>query len=202
MSDTAERPDDPQARGLSARAANFIVSNRWIWVLTTLAILGVATMRIGEIWPPDPSARIFFAPENPDRQALDLFEQRFAKDDTLMLVVTPEGGDVFDPDVLRVIGEMTEQVWRLPLVRKVDSLTNFQHTYAEGDELIVRDLVPDPMTVTAEEAADARTIALDRIELLDNIVSADGAVTQVFARFTLPGVEPTKEVPAIVAEVR
>ncbi len=194
-------PADP-APGLAARIARAIVANRWASVLITAALIAFSLARIDAIWPPDPSARIFFAPENPDRQALDLFEQRFAKDDNLMIVLTPEGGDVFEPRVLEAIGELTEAVWRLPLVRRVDSLTNFQHTYAEGDELIVRDLVEDPAAVTPDAAVEAREIALSRTELVNNIVSPDARVTQIFARFTLPGVEPTKEVPAIVAEVR
>ncbi|GMG81349.1 hypothetical protein LNKW23_05620 [Paralimibaculum aggregatum] len=198
-------PDAPPANGgraLAARAAGFIVANRWLWVLSTLALIAFSAARIDQIWPPDPSARIFFAPENPDRQALDQFEARFAKDDNLMMVVVPEGGDVFTPETLAAIGALTEASWQLPLVRRVDSLTNFQHTYAEGDELIVRDLVPDPGSVTPAEAEAARAVALDRIELLDRMVSADGAVTQVLVRFMLPGADPQQEVPLIVAETR
>ncbi len=190
------------AAGLAARMADFILNNRWIWVLATLAVIGVASMRIATIWPPDPSARIFFAPENPDRQALDLFEARFAKDDNAIIAIRPEGGDVFDPEVLRIVGELTEKAWLLPHVRRVDSITNFQHTYADGDELIVRDLVPDPANVTPEEAKEIRDIALGRIELVNTTVAEDSEVTQVRVRFTLPGVAPQQEVPAIVAEVR
>ncbi len=192
----------PPPAGAAGRAARFIVANRWIWVLLTLALVALAAARIDRIWPPDPSARIFFAPENPDRQALDLFEQRFAKDDNLMVLFVPEEGDVFTPRVLEAVGAFTEAAWRLPLVRRVDSLTNFQHTYAEGDELIVRDLVPDPAAVTPEEAEVVRAIALDRIELVNSMVAEDAEVTQVLVRFTLPGIEPTQEVPLIVEEAR
>ncbi len=203
--DAAGRPPAPPPApppGRAERAARFIVANRWLWVLLTLALVAVSAARIDRIWPPDPSARIFFAPENPDRQALDRFEARFAKDDNLMILVAPEGGDVFAPEVLAAIGRITEEAWRLPLVRRVDSLTNFQHTYAEGDELVVRDLVPDPAAVTPAEAEAAREIALDRVELVDSMVAADGEVTQVLVRFTLPGTEPQREAPLIVEEAR
>lgn len=195
-------PDPAAASGLAARAADFILDHRRLWVALTLALVGLAALRLPAIWPPDPSARIFFAPENPDRQALDRFEQRFAKDDNLMIVLVPEGGDVFAPEVLAATGALTERLWRLPFVRRVDSLTNFQHTRAEGDDLVVRDLVPDPAAVTSEAAAEARAIALARPELVNTMVSPAGHVAQVFVRFALPERDTENEVPLIVAEVR
>jgi len=190
------------ASGLTARVAEVIVRGRWLWVVLAVAVLAISAARIESIWPLDPSARVFFAPENPDRQALDRFEDVFSKDDNLMFVIEPAGGDVFATEVLGAIGDLTDRAWRLPFVRRVDSLTNFQHTYAEGDELVVRDLVPDPMSVSAEDAAEARSIALGRIELVDAVVASAGDVTQVQVKFVLPGLDPATEVPSIVREAK
>ena len=187
------------------RAAAFIVNARWLWLALALAIVGASMAKLDRIWPLDPDARVFFAPENPDRQALDRFEDTFAKDDSLSIVIEVEGGEVFTPEVLAAIGDLTDRAWLLPFVRRVDSLTNFQHSYADGDELIVRDLVPEPASVTAEEAAAVKATALGRIELVnftipgDKLASGRTDVTQVFIRFTLPGENPTTEVPSIVA---
>ncbi|MEM9144737.1 MAG: outer membrane lipoprotein-sorting protein [Pseudomonadota bacterium] len=202
MSADAAPPDPSAETGLAVRTARFIVATRWLWVVASLVLVTVAAARLDAIWPPDPSARIFFAPENPDRQALDRFEERFAKDDNVMFVMTPAGGDVFAPEVLKAIGDLTERAWRLPLVRRVNSVTNFPYTAADGDDLVVRDLVPEPAAVTPDQAATIRDIALDRIEIVDNLVNAEGTVTQVSVLFSLPGTDPANEVPAIVAEVR
>lgn len=200
--DGARETSRGTSRRFSARVADTIVRGRWLWGAVALALLALSVVRIDQIWPLDPSARVFFAPENPDRQALDRFEDVFSKDDNLMIVIAPEGGDVFTPRVLGAVGDITERAWRLPFVRRVDSLTNFQNTYAEGDELIVRDLVPDPATVTPEEAARARATALGRIELVNAMVSPRGDVTQVQVKFTLPGTDPAHEVPTIVREAK
>lgn len=201
---TAPDAATPRAlsRPIARKAAHFIVSARWLWVALTIAAMALAVARIDQIWPLDPNARVFFAPENPDRQALDKFEATFAKDDNLLIVITPEGGKVFTPDVLGAIGEITEQAWLLPFVRRVDSITNFQHTYAEGDEMIVRDLVADPPNVTADEAADARKIALSRIEMVNFSLTKATDVTLVQVRFTLPQTNPATEVPSIVAAAK
>ena len=186
-----------------APLADFIVRMRWLWLATTVVLVALSLANISNIWPPNPDARIFFAEENPDRQALDRFEETFTKNDNLMIVVEPKGGEVFTPATLAAIGEITDKAWLLPLVRRVDSVTNFQHTYAEGDEMIVRDLVPDPFNVDEAGAVEAKAIATDRIELRGSYIPHEGTdVTQVQVLFTLPGIEPTKEVPSIVADLR
>ncbi|MEM1162933.1 MAG: MMPL family transporter, partial [Pseudomonadota bacterium] len=185
-----------------APVADFIVRMRWLWLFTTAALVAVSIANISNIVPLNPDARIFFAEENPDRQALDRFEETFNKNDNLMIAVEATGGEVFTPEVLAAVGELTEKTWYLPFVRRVDSITNFQHTRAEGDEMIVNDLVPEPAAVTPEEAAAAKEIAFSRVELPNQYIATNSDVTLVQALFTLPGIDPTQEVPSIVKQVR
>ena len=101
----------------------------------------------------DTDGRVFMDENNPDKILLDKFENEYAKDDTLSIVVTPKDGNVFTPKTLEVIDMMTDDAWNLPYVRVVTSITRFQNTYADGeDSLIVEDLVVDPYSVTQEEA--------------------------------------------------
>ena len=190
---------DGGKRPLAERLAARIVALRWVWIVLTVVLAGVFAGGLQHLRF-EPDARVFFAEENPDRVALDAFEAQFAKDDNLMIVLAPKSGDVFTPETLSFIGEITESAWLLPFVRRVDSLTNFQHTYANGDEMIVRDLIPDPPAVTAEEAAWARETALDRVELVNAMVNPEATVTMVQVMFRLPGENTETEVPSIVAE--
>ncbi|MEO0956864.1 MAG: outer membrane lipoprotein-sorting protein [Pseudomonadota bacterium] len=194
--------DGTQDAGFFARFADAIVRYRWVFLVLSLILVGIATYRIGAIWPPDPSARIFFAEENPDRQALDAYEAAFTKDDNLTIAVVPEDGKVFTPETLALIGEMTEEAWRLPFVRRVDSLTNFQHSYADAEGLVVRDLIPEPANLTPADAAEAERLAMERLEIVDALLAPAGDVTQVNVLFTLPEQNPTEEVPLIVREVQ
>ena len=52
-------------------------------------------------------------------------------------------------------GEATEDAWQIPHSTRVDGITNFQHTWADGDELIVEDLV-GPGEITPAIVARAR----------------------------------------------
>ena len=70
-----------------APVADFIVRMRWFWLLLTVGIVAISLARIDQIWPPNPDARIFFAEENPDRIALDRFEETFNKNDNLIIAI-------------------------------------------------------------------------------------------------------------------
>lgn len=185
-----------------AGAADFIVRMRWAWLGLAAILVALSLARIDGIVPPDADARIFFGKENPDRKALDAFEGTFSRADNVMIVVEARSGEIFEPAVLAAIGEITERAWHLPFVRRVDSVTNFQYTRADGDDLIIRDLIEDPAGVTPEEAASAREIALSEDELVHRIIAPSSDVTMVHVMLTLPQEDPAGESPAIVADAR
>ena len=136
------------------RFADFVVNNRIKVALVTMLLAfgvfaGIPNLKL------DTDGRVFMAADNPDKIRLDRFEQEFAKDDNLAIIIVPADGEVFTPRTL-VPGAMTEDLWNLPYVRLVNSITRFQNTYADGDMMVVEDLVPEPDMVTDEEAAAAR----------------------------------------------
>lgn len=185
----------------SSRLAALIVRLRWLWIILSVVLVAAFGTGLKNI-ALDPDARIFFAEENPDRVALDAFEAEFAKDDNLIFVIAPTDGEVFTPATLGAIGWLTEKAWLLPFVRRVDSVTNFQNTYALGDELIVEDLVQDPTTVTVEQADAAKAVALDRVSLVHALIAPASDVTALQVLFRLPGLNGIEEVPAVVTESR
>ena len=105
-------------------------------------------------------SRMFFSEENPQLQALEALEETYTKFNNVLFVIAPKSGNVFERKTLAAIEELTEEAWQIPYSSRIDSVTNFQHTRAEEDDLIVGDLVPDPQNVTAEEAAKIKAIAL------------------------------------------
>ena len=92
--------------GAPARFAATIVRLRWLWVVMALALLGASMAGLANL-KFDPSARQFFAEENPDRIALDEFEAAFAKDENLIFALAPKSGNVFTPEMLALQGRLT-----------------------------------------------------------------------------------------------
>ena len=181
------------------RFADFVVNNRLKVAIATMLLVfgvfaGIPNLKL------DTDGRVFMAADNPDKIRLDRFEQEFAKDDNLAIIIVPADGEVFTPRTLGAIGAMTEDLWNLPYVRLVNSITRFQNTYADGDMMVVEDLVPEPDMVTDEEAAAARAVALDRIEIRNSLINEDASATAISVIFRLPGIDLVSEIPNINAE--
>ncbi|MCI5122153.1 MAG: RND family transporter, partial [Candidatus Electrothrix sp. AUS4] len=94
--------------------------------------------------------------------------------------------NVFSRDVLTAVQDLTERAWKLPYSSRVDSLTNYQHTKVEGDELIVESLVGDAAQLTDEQLREVRRIALNDPLLKRRLISPSGHVTGVNVNVVKP----------------
>ncbi len=85
----------------------------------------------------------------------------------------------------------------MPYSSRVDSISNFQHTHAQGDELIVEDLVSDVESLGEERIAAIKRIALAEPLLRNRIVSERAHVTGVNVTVQIPGKKRSSEVPEV-----
>ncbi len=130
--------------------------------------------------------KIFFKPDNPQLVTHELIEDTYTKSDALGVMVGPKEGDVFTADTLTAIFEITERGWQAPYVMRVDSLTNFQHTSADGEDLNVADLLYDPADLNSQELARIKQIAMSEPAVLNRFVSASGKAAMVSITTELP----------------
>ncbi len=138
--------------------------------------------------------RIFFNPDNPQLQAFEALQNTFTKSDNILFVLAPKDGNVFSRETLAAVEELTQEAWKIPYSLRVDSITNFQHTYADGDDMVVEDLVKDAATLSDAELAQKRQVALDEPLLRDRLISPDAAVTGINVMIQVPG-KSTSETP-------
>ena len=169
-----------------------------IFLSLTLVAISVAGVRYLGL---STDYRVFFSEENPQLQAFDALQDTFLKNDNIFIVVKPRQGDVFTQETLAAIEALTDAAWQIPFSRRVDSLTNFQHTSAQGDELIVEDLVKNAAQLSQEKLNQIRSIALNDQRLLNRIISPDASTTSVNVTLQLPG-KSRKEVPEAVTYTR
>ncbi len=181
------------------RYSEWVVRHRVaIVVLTLLAVACFAAGGRNLSFVND--SRIFFSKENPQLKALDALENTYSREDNVFFALAPNGGNVFTPEVLAAVAELTEACWQMPHSSRVDSLTNFQHTRAEGDDLIVEDLVGDPSTLSPEDLQRIRRIAVSEPMLVDRLISPDGRVTGINVDIVKSG--KGNEIPEIMAFTR
>ncbi|MEW8385727.1 MAG: MMPL family transporter, partial [Candidatus Thiodiazotropha taylori] len=178
----------------------FVLKHKILVILLTVAVSlmmgsGVQHLRFNNDY------RMFFSEENPQLKAFEMLQNTYTKNDNVLFVIEPQDGTVFTRKTLTAVSELTKEAWQIPYSIRVDSITNFQHTYAEGDDLIVEDLVLDPTSLSDEELAAKQQIATNDPLLRNRLISPSAHTTGVNVTVQLPGKKLT-EVPEVAAKVQ
>ena len=146
--------------------------------------------------------RVFFGEDNPQLMAFESLQDTYSKNDNVMFLLVPKDGNVFTNKTLKAVAWLTERAWETPHSSRVESLTNYQHTSAQEDDLVVQDLAFEPGNIGDEELTKIREIALNEPVLINRLISPKGHVTGVNITIELPGVDPIVENPEVVIFVR
>jgi len=171
-------------QNFEAQFARAVIAHRW-WIIVTSLCLVAAMASGGRLLWFSADYLIMFDEDNPERLAHEHIEDTFTKTDNFLLVVAPHSGDVFSREVLRIVVDLTDEAWQIPQSTRVDSISNYQHTEAEEDDLVVRDLVADPENLTAGQIAAAKAVALGEPLLVRRLISVAGDVTGINIRLSL-----------------
>ena len=189
-----------RARIVDYRYGRLLIRYRWAAIALTLIAVAASAAGLPRL-AMNPDSRVFFGKNNPQLKALDQFENTYTKTDNVMYVLAPRQGTVFTREVLDAVAWLTEESWQTPYSRRVDSITNHQHSYARGDELVVEDAWPGGDAATDADLAAARAAVMDSPQLVDRLVSSDETVTAVNVIVVTPG-SKLQEVPEIAAFAR
>ena len=145
--------------------------------------------------------RMFFSKENPELIAFDNLQTTYTKNDNILFVVQPADGTIFQSKVTQAIERLTEMAWQIPFTIRVDSISNFQHSWADGDDLTVENLLQNSGELTQAQLEEKQTIALSEPLLRNNLLSDDADTTGVNVTLHYPELR-LKEIPEAVAVAR
>lgn len=113
-------------------------------------------------------------------------QREFTSDDNLLVLIEAKDGDVFTQEIIGAVSSLTEKLWQTPYSIRVDSITNFQHTVAIGDDLFVDNLVPENQSLERNFLERLRKIALSEPQLLNRAVNQAGSVAVISVTFSFP----------------
>ncbi|MEO1015081.1 MAG: MMPL family transporter [Pseudomonadota bacterium] len=185
----------------AARFTSLMIRLRWLVILAAIVGAGYVGTGASKLEYSN-NYRTFFSKQNPELTNFEEFQSRYTKSDNFLFAIVPnDGSDVFDPRTIKAMGEITEAGWQIPFARRVDSLTNFQYTYAIGDELIVEDLFETPADVDADTIAARKEAALAEPLLAGQLVTPDSRAAAINVVLNYPEQSLT-EVPEAVAAAR
>ena len=180
-------------RGLESRLGGWAIDLRWPIIGAALVLVAVAASGTAflEFSADD---RIYFSRDNPQLLASEAMENTYGETSNVFFAVVPEDRDATSSLALEAALWLTEQSWQIPFATRVDSLTNYQHTTADGDDILVRDLVENTALDDVDERTRIRAIALAEPRLSGRLIARNGGASGVNVTVTLPGENRLREV--------
>lgn len=172
-----------------------IISLALVFIVTVVAMIGAQNLYFRGDY------KVFFEPDNPQRLAFEEMQNIFNKSENVAFMIVPEDGEVLKPATLELVVELTEQAWQLPLSTRVESISNFQHTYDEDGDLVVEDLITQ-QSLSAEAINDIDDVLTNSPELYGRLISRSADVTVVDTTVQLPDGDQTQQVIEIAAAAK
>lgn len=146
--------------------------------------------------------RMFFSDDDAQLIAYESLENTYGKSDNVIFMIVPDNRDATSEQALAAAVWLTESAWQIPYSTRVDSIANFQHTTADGDDLFVRDLVDPAKLGDAKEQARIRSIALADPRVVGSILARDGSVGAVNVTVQIPEEDELIRIPQVAEFAR
>lgn len=177
-----------------------VIANRFLVIFLAILIavgVGSGVRHLGF----STDYKAFFSKANPELLAFEQLQTVYAKNDNILFVLEPKNKEVFTNETLSAVIWLTEQAWQIPHTQRVDSISNFQYTYSEDDDLVVEDLVENAVSLLPAQLAKIKRIAMNEPLLYKQVISENGMATSINVTLNYPQKELT-EVPDSVAKAR
>jgi len=181
--------------------SNKVIENKWLVLISTLILVFVAAYGAQKLTFKS-DYKTFFAEDNKQlNDFLDL-QKIYSKSDNVAIIVAPDDGNVFTKETLTAVWELTNDAWLVTYNSRVDSISNFQYSFAEEDDLIIEDLILEADMLDEEMIARTKRVALSEPLLEKKLIALNGDSTVVNITIRTPGKDKTKEIPIVAASAR
>ncbi|MCY4045671.1 MAG: efflux RND transporter permease subunit [Cellvibrionales bacterium] len=139
----------------------------------------------------DPS--IYFSDDHYHYRMFKQLEEDYGRVDSIMMVISAKEGDLFTKENLHIIEQVSEQAWTFPYANRVQSLSSYNFTESEDDEMIVEPLIEDALNFTEEDVQKVKQIALTDPDIVRRLVSPDKPMAMIRVIAALPKVDRQAE---------
>lgn len=157
-----------------------IVKFRWIILIAFIIVTIIAGFGLNKI-KLDNSIESWFLEGAEIKRAQDKFEEIFGNNDYAAFLVEAE--DVFAPEILTMIRDLGEELENsVPFADKVISIADMEFSRADGDDIIIENLVPDPIPTNPEDIKKIKDMAFAKEQLVNRMYSDDSKQTWIMLR--------------------
>jgi predicted RND superfamily exporter protein len=168
-------------RGIDRFAAALtkrVIARKWLVFALSVALAAGVGLGAGKL-EFSTNYRVFFSEANPELQAFEDLQNTYTKNDNILFVVDSADGDAFSKETLAAVERLTESSWQIPFAIRVDSISNFQHTYAIDDDLIVEDLVSNPRAASEAHLEERKNVALAEPLIRNLLLTPDASLSAI-----------------------
>ncbi len=188
-----------QEQNFITKFSGFLVYRRWLALLIgclCLFVLSAGMMSLKS----DFSYRIWFKEDNNYLKRFDEFERLFGNDENIAVVIhSPDG--IFDEDSIRFVKNLTQSLWTVKDIIRVDSLSNYNWTDVDQDSIIVEPLFPIEETVTSKDIAGKRKKIMAHEVLPGYLISKDQKTTIIYGQLQ-PAIQGGPDFKGVVESAR
>jgi len=132
------------------------------------------------------NVNVMFDEDDVHFQRLKQLDQQYIESNYLIVLFEPANKDIYSPESIKAIEELTQELWQLPHTIRVDSLSNYPRLSVAGDELSVESLVEAEQTLTQTQIDSIRRYARGDQQLNGRMVSPYENASALFASIALP----------------
>ncbi len=170
---------------MEMKLISILIRFRYALALTSLVLTALIAFGIKNLYL-ETDYKIYFEEGEPQLVAHEFMEDTYTKTDNLAIMIRAQDGELFTERMMGLVFDITDKGWQTPYVIRVDSVTNFQHTSADNDDLLVRDLVLELDELTPSRLSELKSIALSERQIHKRLVSSDGSTALVNIALELP----------------
>ncbi|MFT6071166.1 MAG: putative RND superfamily exporter protein [Bacteriovoracaceae bacterium] len=177
-------------QGFVQKFSHFVINNPYKCMIVTILLVAALAPGLAH-FAEDYNVRTWFRETDPNIKQLDKFEKKFGNDENLVLVIHSPSG-IFDKESIEILREITEKTWLIHQVLRVDSLINYNYTYAEDDDINVEPFLEEG-ELTPEYLLEKKETALSHKVMPEYLISKDGKSAMIFARLVTLETSPDYE---------
>lgn len=182
---------------------HFLHKFKWLIVFGVPLIVLLLALNLKHLQI-DGSYRIWFEEDSKILKAYDKFRSDFSNDDGLTIIFKDENG-IFNKKALASVQRITEDLWNMNHVDRVDSISNYQYIHSEAsasDEILVDDFIEDLDEMSADFLAKRKEIAVNDPMVVNGCISKDAKTTLIVARLDDEANEGSGITAELMADIR
>lgn len=160
-------------------------------LLVVISAIGLKNLKLASDY------KIFFDEDDLELQKLEQLQERYNKTENVFIMIKPAEDSVYTEETIKLIHSLTEQLWQVPYTSRVDSITNYPYSFAEGDDILIEEFILDLDEVTKERVQFiANKVPLEP-DLVGKLITQKGDYTAINLTMLFPNKDTKAETMAV-----